>query len=365
MRFRGLLVALVLVSLSLSPVSLAQAAGQARPAAPAPPAPRPQAAPPASDAQQQPRELTPAAEPDKVPPNAPVITVQGLCADAAAPKTAECSTVITREQFEKLTSALDPNMSQQSRSSVADQYAKILVMADEAARHGVANSPRAQEVLRFVRLQVLANLYNQELQEQSKTTTPEAAQKYYDAHQSDFEEVSLRRIVVPRNVPADAKKLTETELAALATDLDTRARAGEDFDKLQKAAFDAENIKSPTPPTTLGAQRRSSFAPAHLAAISQLKPGEISSVLADPAGDFIYKLESQRTLPLDQVQPDVQRALQAEAYQNQLADAFGGIKASLNPQYFGAFATVNLPGRPQPPAAAPAPPTLKPPSNPK
>jgi len=288
-----------------------------------------------------------------VPATATVITIEGYCQDPAAKP---CQTTITKDDFEKLAKALDPNMQAQGRQSLADQYSKIAVVAAEARKHNLESDPRTVEVMRFLQMQILANLYNQKLMEQAKEIPAAEIEKYYNGHKADFEEATVRRIYIPKNVPPETKKPTDADRAALAADIDKRAKAGEDFSKLQTEVFDKLSVRSSPPPTDMGAQRRSSFSPDETAVIFALQPKEVSDVISNPVGDFIYKVESKRTLTVDEARNDIQNNLQRERYNAELTAIFAPVSVKLNPDYFGANAAVSLPGRsPEPAAPMPAP----------
>lgn len=302
----------------------------------------------------------------QVPDTATVLTLEGVCQN---PSASPCQTAVTKADFEKLMRALDPNMAPQARQQLADNYSKIFVMANEARKHNVDKEPRTQEVMKFVQNQVLANLYNQHLQEQSKEVPAADVEKYYNDHKSDYEEATLRRIYIPKNVPSDAKKLSDTERAALAADIDKRAKAGEDFNTLQKEVFDKLGIKSPPPPTDMGAQRRKgSLTPEESVAVFALSPGQVTDVISTQVGDFVYKVVSKRTVPLDEARQDIQSTITRERYTDQLSSIFAPVSVKLNPEYFGPNAGVSLPGKtpeapamPQPRPATP--PATRPPGN--
>jgi hypothetical protein len=310
----------------------------------------------------------PAATPQDVAPTAPVITIQGLCSNSNGPlqKGKDCTTVITRAEFERLANALNPDMPPPQRQALADTWAKVLVMQEEAQKHGVDTDPKSKEILRFFVTQTLSNIYNQDLQRAARDIPAADLEAYYQAHQDKFEEVTLRRIFVPKSSPDPAKKLSDAEHAALAQGIQKRAAAGEDFDKLQQEAYTAVGIKTQPPPSLLGAQRRGTLPPPQEQAVFSLKPGEVSGLISDNAADYIYKVESKRMLPLDAVRNDIIRVLGGEKYQQEMFEVFEGITAQLNQQYFGPTATITLP---QKPAAAPTltpKPTLTPrPSPPK
>ena len=66
----------------------------------------------------------------KISPDAPVITIQGVCQNASA--AAECKTVITRADFERVADAIAPNLPKQQRKSLASQYVSALVLEQQA-----------------------------------------------------------------------------------------------------------------------------------------------------------------------------------------------------------------------------------------
>jgi parvulin-like peptidyl-prolyl isomerase len=69
--------------------------------------------------------------------------------------------------------------------------------------------------------------------------------------------------------------------------------------------------------------------------IFALPSGQVSSVVDDPGGFFIFKAESKNTMPLDSVRPEIKQRLAQENYMKEMRDIFQGADAKLNPQYFG------------------------------
>ncbi|PYT55588.1 MAG: hypothetical protein DMG46_19570, partial [Acidobacteria bacterium] len=60
----------------------------------------------------------------QVPPDAPVITIKNVCdnATAEAAKSADCKTVVTRAEFERLLNAVAPQIPANARRQVATKY---------------------------------------------------------------------------------------------------------------------------------------------------------------------------------------------------------------------------------------------------
>src|SRR4051794_12848674 len=151
-------------------VSFAQVAPNA---APAPSASTPSSGTPATGATQTTQE---------VPANAPVITLHGLCPDKPAgtdPKSAECLTIVTRAEFEHLANTLSPNMPATAKQSLASDYARMLVISNEARKRGLENSEHYKDLVNFLKMQLLAQELFRNYQDQAKPTAAEV-EKFYN-----------------------------------------------------------------------------------------------------------------------------------------------------------------------------------------
>jgi bifunctional DNA-binding transcriptional regulator/antitoxin component of YhaV-PrlF toxin-antitoxin module len=305
------------------------------------------------------------AEP-QVAPTDPVITIKGVCADA--PKTGDsCKTVITKEQFEKLINALQPDMTPDVRRQLATTYSRMLVMAADAGRRGLDKQPQYDETLRFARLQILSQRLSRDLRDESQKVPDADIEKYYKDNVGDYEQATLLRIFVPKSrqtppprsaiivpagvpaaeaggaaakpaateKPADStvrKKAAQQAMTSVAADLRARAVKGEDFEVLQKEAFVRAGLRASAPPAKMDKVRQTTLPAAHRPVLD-LKPGEISAVIDDPSGHYIYKVVSRQKLSLDAVKAEIRYRLAAQRYQ----DAMQMYQANpdLNDAYFG------------------------------
>jgi len=357
--------------------------GQAAPAG-SPPAPAPSAA--AS------RPSLPAAPADtgaSIPPTTAVITIQGVCAAPAKPAAkgttakpastkpaADCKTVITKAEFEKLAAALAPNPNPEIKSinpQVKRQLANVLprdmAMSEAAKKKGLESSPQYVEMVKFAKMQILASLLQRQIQADAAKVSDSDVEKYYNEHANDFEQFTVDRLFVPRNRQAQADlkdedkgeklsadeqkakqeaekaKMAEGEQAMdkLAEELRTRAAAGEDFAKLQKEAFDAAGMKIASPTVTLPKLRRAGLPAAH-AAVFDLKVGEVSQIINDAGGHYIYKLEAKDPMPLDQVKEEIHSKLQNDRTREMMEKINGSYKVESNEAYFGPAAAGMMPG---------------------
>jgi bifunctional DNA-binding transcriptional regulator/antitoxin component of YhaV-PrlF toxin-antitoxin module len=386
-----------------SPPSPAAAAAATRPAAPA----------------------SPAAMEAGIEPTAAVLTIEGVC--AAQPKPAakstaakpagtkpsgakstasDCKTVITKAEFEKLAGALAPSpnpqiktINPQVKRQLANVLPRDLAMAEAARKKGLENTPQFAEMLKFYKMSILAQLMQRQIQADAAKVSDGDVEKYYQEHRNDFEQYTVDRLFVPRNrqeqpdvkdeekdeklsadeqkakQEAEKAKMEEGEKAMdkLAEELRTRAAAGEDFAKLQKEAFDAAGMKIASPTVTLPKLRRTGLPAAH-AAVFDLKVGEVSEVINDAGGHYVYKLEAKDQMPLDEVKEELHSKLQNDHTREMMEKINGSYKVESNEAYFGPAAPGMMPGpRPMmgnrmPPAARPqvpsGPATAQPPTPP-
>jgi hypothetical protein len=339
------------------------------------------AAKPATSVDQEDEEQAPPPAP-KIAPDTAVITIKGICDDkpraaTAPPKTAkpvspraECQTVVTRAQFEKLADALQPNMAPQVKRQLANSYPRILTMAHEARKRGLDKSPAFEEKLQFARQQLLMQELNRAIQAEAAVVPEKEIADYYHENSAAYEQATLQRIFVPKSKavdspkdsakPDDVKSRQEAAEAAMTQEaeaLRTRAVAGEDFEKLQKEAFDLAGLKSTPPPTNLGKMRRTNLPPAH-ASVFDLKPNQVAPVISDPSGHYIYRLVSKQIPPLDQVKEEIHATLQNQRMKDALQNIQNSTTSELNDTYFGASpaAPARGPGRPNQPAPNKEPP---------
>jgi len=389
-------------------------------AAPAAPPPQPAQAPAMTMGS---RPQAPEAPPDTsatVPADAVVITINGVCAPQAKPAApkgaavkpaadtkmtapkpslADCKTTITKAQFEKIVNALAPNATMQTKKQLAGMLPQLIALSNEAKKEGMDKTESYKETIKFMQMRVLANELNKKIQQDAGNISPSDIEGYYKAHPDGFEQYNVDRLYVPRTkqVTNEAKddeskedredkdeKLTDEQKKAkadaaqakaeaneqamtkLADDLRARAAAGEDIIKLQKEAFEAAGMKIESPTVNLPNVRRTGLPPAH-AVIFDLKPGEVSQVISDSGGHYIYKVNSKTAMTLDQATNEITGKLKADRMREKTDALNNSFKTETNEAYFGPGGPGPMamprgprprPGMPpaEPAAQAPAPP---------
>jgi parvulin-like peptidyl-prolyl isomerase len=266
-----------------------------------------------------------------------VITVPGIC-DAKSTDSGSCATVITREQFENLLNGLSEAgqpMRKDQEKPLAAAYSNFLAYAAEARKAGIEDSPQFREFIKYQNLRVIAGLYKHVLEEKYKSPAQEDIDNYYHQHTQDFEEVNLRRLMIPKNNPgAKDKEEYKKHALQLANDMHERAAKGEDFDDLEKESYKTLGLTIAAPGTEIGKRRRATLVPEEAEEVFALKPGEISKLETESTSYVIYKADSKRTLPLDQVKDEIARLLYRERMDNALKAITESIHPEFNPKYF-------------------------------
>jgi hypothetical protein len=294
-----------------------------------------------------------------VPMDKAVITLKGGCqpiGDLAPAK--DCVSDVSREQFEKLTNALQPEMAADAKRPFAGNYGRLLVFSDAARALNLENDPNVLLIMQFVKSQVLAEALKRHYTEQYAHPSDQQIQDYYKQNSPKYAESTLQRIIIP-NSPgtADKPQTTQEQAVAAAQKIRQRWVAGEDPVKLQQAAFEATGVVgASTPEIDMGARRPGSL-PANQEGVFQLKAGEISQAYSDPAATYLYKVVSVREIPLSEVQDSIARTLQQQQLQDKLEAIGRSATPVLNDDYFGSPATAATaaPGGSPAPCGQPAP----------
>lgn len=383
--FRQLVVCLMLVAF---------VSGQtAPPAQPAPAAPTGAQSTP--DAGKAP-DAAPA--PPTVNPDDAVITIKGFCTDSSLTGDA-CKTVITKAQFEKLADTLQPNMSPAMRRQLATAYARMLTMSTAAEKRDLDKTPHFQEATHFARMQILSQELGKALQADSNNVSDQDIQDYYQKNAANFEQATFIRIFVPHTKRVEtpvppvkkgaaasasksddddddakpaaktaakpgAKKLTPEEqqkageeaMKKEAARLRAQLVAGGDPEKLQKAAFAAGGLPGTPPTPKMDKVRRTSLPPAHQS-VMELKVDEVSEVISDPSGNYIYKMISKEVMPIDAAKTEIRNTISAQRYREGMQKFQNN--ADLNDAYFGPMRGPGMPMQPR----GPRPPNTKPPGD--
>jgi hypothetical protein len=299
----------------------------------------------------------------EVQPNAPIITLDGVCEQPHVPaKKTTCKTTLTRAQFDAMVDTLAPQATDASRRQFAVAYARLLAASATADQQHLDKDPAVAKELdakiKLVRMQVLSEALYRKFQEKADSVPSAEIEKYYSDHLSNFDQINLQRITFPESArTSSGTRLDPETVKNKAEEIQARAAAGEDFDALQLAAFSDLGIKVPVMPSTKIDKVRRGNLPETLTKAFDLKVGEVSGVLQSFDGFAVIKLVSKESIPLETVKPEIQSTLRQEHMQQELHAASAKIKADFNLNYVqsptapdlfppaGALHAANLPGK--------------------
>ena len=319
------------------------------------PTPTPQATPPSL--------LNRDEKPAELPPDAPVISIKGLCpaeekpaVTNKVPSTSDCSMTVTKQQFDNLVKAFNTNnqnVTPSQRRNLGQSYVELLVFSEAAKAAGVENSPTYAEVMRVLRMKTLADLYRNELAEQYRTPSEQEIEDYYKANQEKFEGAKLSRVFIPASDPdpqATAQKKADylKKAQQVADDIQARAAKGEDMSKLQKEAYTTLAIAATPPTTDLSVARHGTFPPKIDQEIFSHKAGEVFRS-DEGTGHMIYKVESKQTSPLDSVKAEIIQQLFRQKMEAKTKELNSAVHTDYNENYFGPPAAPMQLKPPQPP----------------
>ena len=304
-----------------------------------------------------------------VPADSSVITIEGVCdktdtvqgsksdigpqGDASSRvKGAECKTIVTKAQYEKLVNALNPKMPGMLKRQLATSYPRLLLFAQEARELHLDQDPVFAERMRFASIQLLAQSLNGYFEQEANKISDSDVQLYYQQNAIKFEKAELLRILVPKQSPesstSNAGDQSHNATLEYAQKLQTRAAAGEDFQVLQKEAFEAAHISSGTPNVSTGKVVANRLPLTHQI-VFEMKPGQVSQVIADTSGYYIYKMVRTEMTPLSQASKEIRKTIAAQRVQDSAAALTNSLKFELYPSYFGAAAAERAPsGSPAP-----------------
>ena len=171
-------------------------------------APPPQPAQSPAASQQAPADTS-----ASVPDDAAVLTISGVCPSQAraASLSADCKTIVTKAEFEKMANALAPNATPQQKKQLAGVLPRLIAMSNEAKQRGMDQTEQYTQTLEYVRMQVLSQQLQRKLQEEAADISDADIEKYYKDNPDAFEQYNVDRIFVPRTKQVEAEAADDDE----------------------------------------------------------------------------------------------------------------------------------------------------------
>src|SRR5579859_4258099 len=269
---------------------------------------------------------------------------------------------VTQSEIDSIISNLSPQAQQtlaaQGRRPLGDEYAKVLLLSQQAENDHLESSPEVHRRLELQRVQTLAQAEYEKMASEVKVS-PDEIGRYFTAHQPEYETAQVREYVV-RKKPVGAKEgtvgLTPGEATAKADAIRKALAAGTDPRKVAQDFAMPNIVMSDTEPRTI---RRGQLLPGLDKAAFELKDGAVSDSLDTPPGTppalVFIQVVGHHQADQKEVAPEIENALRQQKLDAELAGLRSKTNVWMDEDYFKG-PTAGAPAAPQqPPAAPPAP----------
>jgi hypothetical protein len=242
---------------------------------------------------------------------------------------------VTRDQFEKLSTALKPDLTDEQKRTFAQNYGKMLIFADAARGLGLENDPKVLQIMQFAKNQILLQAISEHYSAEYAHPSDQQIDDYYRQNSKKYGESTLQRLVIPRKpAAADTPKSSDAEETAYVDQVRQKWVAGGDPVKLQSEAMEHAGIKQQAPDVNVGPKLPGSL-PVAQEGVFDLKAGEISQPFADPAAFYLYKVVSVRQIPLSEVKDSIARTVSQQLIKDKMDSIANSATPVLNETYFG------------------------------
>ncbi len=249
---------------------------------------------------------------------------------------------MTRAQFEVLLQALAQNgrpaTSPAQKRQVAEQYAELETMAQEARKRKLDESPEVKQMMAIQSDSFLANALAKRISDDTHFTELDL-RAYYDSNKGEFEEAEGSHILIRfkgSSVPLkpNEKDLTPEEALAKAEDLRKQILAGADFATLAKA--ESDDAGTGAKGGSLGTFKHGQMVGPFDQAAFSVPVGQVSEPVRTQFGYHLIKITSRTTKTFDESKPAIEKALKPKMAKASLEQIKTHTAVVLNDAYFGA-----------------------------
>jgi len=256
---------------------------------------------------------------------------------------------LTQAQFELFVSDMETQQgpADMSRKKIAENYASLLMLAQQAQANHLDTSPEVLRLLAIDRNQILSNAEYAKLKAEAKPT-PDEISAYYSAHLNDYDVVVLRRLFIWKKSPAvkDGRGLSAQDAQAFADKVRQAYASGGDPKKL---TYDSNNVVLDNDPLTF--QRGEMPAKMDKAAFALTKVGEWTVLDDTPESLVMLQLVERKRRDLKEVSEQIEKKLQSEKLRAELDELKKTSGIWMDEQYFAASAKASASSK-QPQASA-------------
>lgn len=232
---------------------------------------------------------------------------------------------ITAGEFEALVSSLGPQAQQAVQQpgvkrKIADQLVAIKLLAADAEKRKLDQTPQVKQELAMNREQVLAN-----------AVMNQAGRDYFEEHHGEFEKVRARHILIGSGTTG-GKNLTDAQAKKKADEVRARLAKGEDFAKVVKQESDDPGSKDTGGEYTFA---KGEMVPEFEKVAFAQKPGEISQPVKTNFGYHIIQTEEFVRPKFEDVKALVAQKVGQTNMQKRVEELKKENKVTLDDSFFG------------------------------
>jgi len=247
---------------------------------------------------------------------------------------------MTAKDFDDFVSDLPPQYQQMAQAPaakrrLADELVNYMLMAGEAKKRGLDQSPKFQRQMKIAKDQILAATLAADLQSHMDES---AVKKYFEDHKTEYENVKARHILIrsagsPIPLDKDKKELTDEQAKAKAEEIRTRITKGEEFGPLAKA--ESDDKASGMQGGELGNFGHGQMVKPFEEAAFSLKPGDLSQPIKTPFGYHIIQVQEKNTPTYAQMKDEISAKLGPDNMDKMLSQLKKDQKPVIDESYFG------------------------------
>lgn len=248
---------------------------------------------------------------------------------------------VTKKEYEEFIAALPPQIQAEAngpnKRKVAEQYAELRLMAEEARKRKMDQTPAVKAQLAFQQDQALASILFRELQNEVKVDDA-ALKAYYDSHKGEYEQAKAKHILIRftgSRVPVreGQKELSDSDALAKAVEIKKKLEAGGDFAALAKS--ESDDTGTGAQGGDLGTFGRGQMVPEFETAAFAQPIGKVGDPVRSAFGYHLIVVDNRDAKPLAEMKEQIEKSLRPDLAKKEIESIKKVSLISVDEGYFG------------------------------
>lgn len=222
------------------------------------------------------------------------------------------------------------------RLQFIDQVVRVLLLSEEGKKRKLTETETYKNQLMYSAAGLLAAQTDEEIKRGARGDEA-LLRAYYEAHKGEYEQVRGRHILVrfhgsPLSLAPGQKDLSEAEAMVKVLELRQKIVQGAEFAEVAKV--DSDDMGTSAKGGDMGFVKRGQTVPSFEEALYSMKVGELSQPVKTTYGYHLIKAEERKpTRTFEELRPELERNLEAEASRKFLADLKAKSKIVIDPDF--------------------------------